>query len=304
MAPDHATGYQELGAFRTPDSRESLPKTARLGYACADADRSAPPEFWECRLLEEPSMSESYRALCTDFYVNQKVGVKMELPRTRETILDLFERIRKQFPAMTTFRRYRDELALESTQSEMPHRWLAVRGTSIRSGTVNASTMEEAYALHKQILTISPAFLSISPLDVDYVELLYGFDLQAGGNHDAIVLDALLPGSPLAAFLDIPEATPTDYQPLVGLTFGKGRDIEVYFEVKTRPAEGRPRDPESNTDPISVYLTLRKFGAIDDVKELPTTLTRLAKLGESLIEHRVVPGLLVPIREAIGSSNA
>ena len=27
---------------------------------------------------------------------------------------------------MTTFRRYRDELALESTQSEMPHRWLAI----------------------------------------------------------------------------------------------------------------------------------------------------------------------------------
>ena len=249
-------------------------------------------------------MSESYRALCTDFYVNQKIGVKMELPRSRETILDLFERIRKQFPGMTTFRRYRDELALESAQSEMPHRWLAIRGTSIRSGTVNASTMEEAYALHKQLLTIAPAFLSISPLDVDYVELLYGFDLQATGNHDAIVLDALLPGSPLAAFLDIPEATPTDYQPLVGLTFGKGHDIEVYFEVKTRPPEGRPRDPESNTDPISVYLTLRKFGAIDDTKELPGILTRLAKLGESLIEHRVVPGLLVPIREAIASGNA
>lgn len=248
-------------------------------------------------------MGESYRALCTDFYVNQKVGVKMELPRTRETILDLFERIRKQFPAMTTFRRYRDELALESTQAEMPHRWIAVRGTSIRSGTVNAGTLEEAYALHKQILTLAPNYLSVSPLDVDFVELLYGFDIHATGNHDAIVLDALLPGSPLAALLDIPDATPADYQPLVGLTFGKGRDIEVYFEVKTRPPEGRPRDPEGG-EPISVYLTLRKFGAIDDVKELPGVLTSLSRLGERLIDERVVPGLLVPIREALGSGNA
>ena len=34
-------------------------------------------------------MTDSYRALCTDFYVNQKISVKMELPRTRETVLDL-----------------------------------------------------------------------------------------------------------------------------------------------------------------------------------------------------------------------
>ncbi|MFO0833278.1 MAG: hypothetical protein U0637_15710 [Phycisphaerales bacterium] len=248
-------------------------------------------------------MGESYRALCTDFYVNQKVGVKMELPRTRETILDLFERVRKQFPSMTTFRRYRDELALESAQSEMPHRWIAIRGTSIRSGTVNAETMEDAYALHRQILTLVPNYLSVSPLDVDFIELLYGFDIHATGNHDAIVLDALLPGSPLAALLDIPDATPADYQPLVGLTFGQGRDIEVYFEVKTRPPEGRAREVGSG-EPISVYLTLRKFGAIDDVKELPNVLGRLSRLGERLIEERVVPGLLVPIREALGSGNA
>jgi hypothetical protein len=248
-------------------------------------------------------MSDSYRALCTDFYVNQKVAVKMELPRTRETILDLFERVRRQFPEMTTFRRYRDELALESSQSEMPHRWMAVRGTTIRSGTVNAESLADAYALHKHLLEVAPNYLSISPLDVDYVELLYGFDLLAGGNHDAIVLDALLPGSPLAALLDVPNAQPADFQPLVGLSLGKGRDVEVYFEVKTRPAEGRGRESDGASEPISVYLTLRKFGAISDVKEMPRVLTDLARIGEELVEQRVVPGLLVPIREAIGSGN-
>ena len=34
-------------------------------------------------------MSESYRALCSDFYVNLKLGVKMELPRGRDTVLEL-----------------------------------------------------------------------------------------------------------------------------------------------------------------------------------------------------------------------
>jgi hypothetical protein len=254
-------------------------------------------------------MSDSFRALCTDFYVNQKLAVKMELPRSRETILDMFERVRRQFPSMTTFRRYRDELALESPQTEMPHRWMAVRGTTIRSGTVNAESLTETYALHRHLLEIAPPFLSISPLDVDSIELLYGFDLAASGNHDAIVLDALLPGSPLAALIDIPEAMPADFQPQVGLTFGKHRDVEVYFEVKTRGVESRKREGQPLTEaapgePISVYLTLRRFGAISHTRELPEILSTLAKLGEDLVEHRVVPGLLVPIREAIASGNA
>ena len=45
-------------------------------------------------------MSESYKALCNDFYVNMKLALKLELPKSRETVLDLYERVRKQYPAM------------------------------------------------------------------------------------------------------------------------------------------------------------------------------------------------------------
>ena len=37
-------------------------------------------------------MATSFGALCTDFYINQKVGLKMDLPADRETILHLFDR--------------------------------------------------------------------------------------------------------------------------------------------------------------------------------------------------------------------
>lgn len=248
-------------------------------------------------------MSESYRALCTDFYVNLKVSLKMELPRTRETVLDFFERTRRQFPGMNQFRRYRDELALESPQADAPHRWLALRSSNIRAGCVNPGELPEAYTLHKHVLETAPAYLSVSPLDVEYVELLYGFDLSAQGNHDAIVLDALIPGSPLSALLEIHGATPIDCQPVVGLSLGPKADTEVYFEVKTRSSGQPQRDPETG-DPISIYLTLRRFGPFTDVKELPAALASMAEQGEDLMEHRVVPGLLVPIREAIASGNS
>jgi hypothetical protein len=248
-------------------------------------------------------MTESYRALCNDFYVNLKLAVRMDLPRTRETVLDLFERIRRQFPRMDAFRKYKDELALESPQHEMPHRWVAVRANSVRSGIVNPETMEEAYALHRHVLDAAPTYMSIPALDVDFVELLYGFDLAATGNHDAIVLDALVPGSPLAALLDIPNATPIDCQPLVGLSLGKRGDTEVYFEVKTRNARGQgPREPDA-PEPISIYATFRKFGSFADTKDLGGVVSRLSKIGEDIVEHRVVPGLIVPIREVIGSGH-
>jgi hypothetical protein len=39
---------------------------------------------------ETLAMADSYRALCSDFYVNLKLNLKLDLPRERQTVLDLF----------------------------------------------------------------------------------------------------------------------------------------------------------------------------------------------------------------------
>ena len=116
----------------------------------------------------------------------------MELPTNREPILELFERTRRTYPAMNAFRKYKDELALESAANATPHRWVAVRSSSVRAGVVNPSTAEDMYSIHRTSFEVSPYFLSISPLDIEYIELLYGFDLSAQGSHDEIVAKALL----------------------------------------------------------------------------------------------------------------
>jgi hypothetical protein len=249
---------------------------------------------------------QSIKALCTDFYVNMKVGVKMELPRTRETVLDLFERVRRQHPQMRSFRKYRDELALESTPGEFPQRWVALRSTSVRSGVVNAESFAECYELHKHVLHVAPAYLTLSPLDVEHIELLYGFDLSASGNHDEIVMDALLSGSPMHTMLDLPESQPSKFEPSVTMLLGKNRDIEATFEVRTRAgdsrgAEARPRDVEPGSEPISVYLLLRKHGSMTDLNELTQVLERLSRLGEALVSKRVLPGVISPLRQAIAA---
>jgi hypothetical protein len=252
-------------------------------------------------------MTDSYRALCSDFYVNQKLSVKLDLPRERQTILDLCDRLRRQFPGMSQFRRYREELALESPASAEDNRWVAVKANNIRSGVVNPGSFEDAYALHRCVLQIAPFFLSVSPLDVDYIELLYGFDLPAERNHDEIVFEALVSGAPLARLLEIPGAEPSDCQPLIGLVIrdraGMDGPIEVGFEVKTRSGSREGRHTDGGPTPISVYLTLRKFGPVGDVKELPDVLALLARHGETIISTRVIPDIVVPIRHAMGTSS-
>lgn len=243
-------------------------------------------------------MPDSYRALCSDFYVNQKLSLKLDLPRERQTVLDLFDRVRRQYTAMSQFRRYKDEVALETEPNADQNRWVAIRTNNIRSGMVNPETLTEAYTLHAHVLEVAPYFLSISPLDVDYQELLYGFDIQSERAQDEVVYDALIAHTPLASLLDVPEARVADCQPLFGMTVKDGDgEVEVSYEVKTRSAGRGGRGDE----PISIYLTLRKFGPVAEIRQLPEVLKQLARLGEELVESRAVPHLVVPIRDAAGA---
>jgi len=246
-------------------------------------------------------MPSTYRALCSDFYINSKLNVRMELPTNREPILELFERTRRTYPAMNAFRRYKDELALEAAPNATPHRWIAIRSASVRAGVVNPNTSDEMYSIHRTSMEISPYFLSISPLDIEYIELLYGFDLTARGNHDAIAANALLGGSPMAALFESDGIDIVDCQPTMGMKLVDDQGIEAHFEVKTR-SKGK-KDTEANPEPISVYLTLRKHDPVTDLSALTEQLNELIERGQNLVDEYALPNLLMPLREEIASGS-
>ena len=247
-------------------------------------------------------MTTSFGALCTDFYINQKLALKMDLPEDRETILHLLDRVRKDAPNMDRFRRYDDELALESSRRNPDYRWLAIRRTSLRSGHVNPPSMNEAYRLHRLMLEIAPYHLTISPLDVDYLELLFGFDLECKGNHDEVVYDALVAESPMADLLKVPGSGILEAQPLFGISLNESGDLQASFEVKTRTKTKRGRNSRRyKQEPISVFLTVRKYGPIDKIDELVDVFSLLSDHAETLATERLVPCLLTPISRQITS---
>ncbi|MEO0512132.1 MAG: hypothetical protein AAF108_04465 [Planctomycetota bacterium] len=258
---------------------------------------------------DEISPLGSARALVNDAYVNLKLLLKLDVPEQRETLLDLFDRVKRFDKSMDQFKRYEDELALETAPTVQPYRWLAIRQRNIRCGVVNPETPAQATALHRHLLEVAPFYLSISPLDVECVEVLFGLDLAAPGNHDQIVFDALHAGprsGPLAALLDAERVI--DCQPMVGFECrpeDDGPPIEAHVEVKTRsraPRRGEDvpgPEPSGSTEPISVYLIVRHTSGITDVSTLPAVYDRLVRAGAELLDDRVLPRIIVPLREEI-----
>ncbi len=262
----------------------------------------------------EPTDPRSYSALATDFFVNQRLNLKMDLPTERETILNMFDRVRREFPEMKRFKRNQGTLALESDLAPGTgggeQLWIELRKTSIRSGSANPSSTKASYGLHALVLETAPYFLSISPLDVDFIELMFGLDVACAANHDALVFEALMGDSPMSKLMrptgkNTPDAMASAFaiesQPLLGVSLDEHGEVQAHFEIRTRTTPSKQRAGEFEAAPISIYLILRKYGAPTDINELPAILKQLTSTGEELLEQRVIPHLLTPIREAVSN---
>src|SRR5581483_4107708 len=113
-------------------------------------------------------MSNPYGSFCDDFYVNMRLGSQLALPHQRETLLHLFERIQKEFPSMSRFRKNDSgEFNLEEDRSSHSYRWAAVETKRLASGHVNPGSLEEALKLHTLLLQLAPYHLGISPIEID-----------------------------------------------------------------------------------------------------------------------------------------
>jgi hypothetical protein len=246
-------------------------------------------------------MATAYGALCTDFFVNQKLSLLLDLPSERETILGLFDRIRKERPQMHRLRRLDGELSLESKEDEPHYEWLALRRTSIRSGSVNPEALEDASKLHEMILHVAPFFLTISPIDIEYLEVVFGFDLETEANRNEVAFDALMGDAAIAGIVDRDRDALLDCQPYVSFALDESRQTHAIIDVKTRVRASEQQSGRFQNNPITVYCTVRRHGPFKSVDELPQVFGRLMKRAERLADERVVPKVLMPIRDVIMS---
>ena len=146
-----------------------------------------------------------YSSLCDDFYVNMNLSTEMELPASRETVLHFFERVQKTYPTMRNFYcRDRGDFILEEDKDEGNYRWSTIEPRRVCSGYVNPESVDDAMRQHELILDLAPYMLSVSPLDCEALDLLYGFDFTYRGNHNELIAEALGIGPALDRILEVP----------------------------------------------------------------------------------------------------
>ncbi|HZZ43764.1 MAG TPA: hypothetical protein VFE58_12570 [Tepidisphaeraceae bacterium] len=247
-------------------------------------------------------MAVPYSSFCDDFYVNMRLGSQLQLPHQRETVLHFFERLQKDFPGMTRFRKADNgELSLEEDRSSNSYRWATLEQKRLSSGHVNPASIEDSLRVHKLMLDMAPCHLGISPVEVDYLDVLFGFDMAFAGNHDEIIAESMLVESPLASLLEEQGAKAVDFQPTITVALSEDCRLQARVDVVTRTNSYQVRTGDYSEDVISVYVILRRYWGDRPKEPMDQMLEQMAERTDDLCSRVVIPRILRPISAAISS---
>src|SRR3954469_14721288 len=247
--------------------------------------------------------TQPFSAFCDDFYVNMRLGSQLALPNNRETLLHFFERVQKGFPHLTRFRKNGDgtEFNLEEDRSGSGYRWISLESRRLTSGHVNPATVEDSLKLHNLLLDMAPHHLGMSPIEIDYLDILFGFDLAFGGNHDEIIAESLFTESPLTCLTEEPGARAVDFQPTGTVALSEDCRLQARIDVVTRTNSYQVRTGDYGDDVISVYLILRRYWGDRPREPMQNLLKQMSERAEQLVESHIIPRVLRPISSAIAS---
>ena len=243
-----------------------------------------------------------YSSLADDFYVNMNLNTEMPLPNGRDTVLQFFERVQKSYPSMRNFyTRENGDFVLEEDKDQGHQRWLSLEPRRVCSGYVNAETIESAVEQHKLILQLVPYMLSVSPLDCEALDFMFGFDFNYRGNHDELVAEALGTSGAFEGLIDIGDAKILNFEPSLTITLDEDCRLQARLMVETRTNAYQVRRGEFPEDQISVYFTVRQYGSLNQAASFEDTLVELQRHSESLMDSYVIGQVLVPLSQAIST---
>ena len=241
-----------------------------------------------------------YASLADDFYVNMNLATEMELPGQRETILHFFECVQKKYPSMRKFYcRDKRDFVLEEDKDQGRYRWAAVETKRLCSGQVNPTSLEAVLDQHRLVLDLAPPLLSISPLDCEALDLLFGFDFAFRGNHNALLAEALGVGSAFDRVAEIPGGRVINYEPSLTISLDEDCRVQVRVSTETRTNAFQVRTGEFAEEQLSVYVTARQYGSLDPQMSYVEAINRLAKVAQEVVDSCVIEQILRPLARTI-----
>ena len=243
-----------------------------------------------------------YSADADDFYVNVNLNTEMELPNGRDTVLHYFEQMKKAYPELRNFyTRENGDLVLEGDKEEGRYRWLAIEPRRLCSGQVNPESLDEAYGQHELVLELAPHLLTISVLDCEALDVMYGFDFTYRGNHDELVAEALGVGPAFEGLLEVPGARVLNFEPSITMILDESCRLQCRFSIETRTNAYQIRTGDFPEEQISVYFTVRQYWGTGPERSFLDSFRRQKAIGEEILSERIVPRIVRPLAAAIGS---
>ncbi len=246
-------------------------------------------------------MSVDYNCLCDDFYIDMHINTELDLPTERDTILNFFERIQKQFPSMCCFyRRESNEYCLEEDRNAGQYRWIAMETDRIGSGVVNPSNFEDAYSQDRLVLELAPYMLGINHLDIDSLDVTFAMDFDYIGSHDEIIAEALFGSTAFSCLLDMPSASPVSFSPAVVVALSEDcrTQARVSVESKTGIIENGKQKSKSD-EAISLFFTIRQYPSSTEKFDAMTSFEHQCRLAEELMAEKIIPNFVQPLTSVI-----
>ncbi len=241
-----------------------------------------------------------YSALSDDYYVNMNLNTEMDLPQSRDTVLHFFEQVQKHYPSMHNFYgRERGELVLEEDKEQGSYRWATVETRRICSGQVNPSSIDDALAQHRMVLEQAPFSLSISPLDCESLNVMFGFDFTYRGNHNQLLVEALGLPPAFERISEIPGASVICNEPSIQLSLDDDCQVQCRLSVETRTSAYHVKTGEYPEEQLSVYLTARRYGSLAAGETFVSAMNRLADTCRELVDAHIIDHILRPLQETI-----
>jgi len=243
-----------------------------------------------------------YSSLSDDFYVNMNLTTEMELPGNRESVLHFFERLQKKYPTMRNFYcREKGDFILEEDKERGQYRWATIEHRRLSSGQVNPATVDEALDQHRLVLELAPYMLSLSTIDCEALDLLFGFDFTYRGNHNQLVAEALGVSPGLERVLDVPGATIVNYEPSLTLAIDDECRTQCRLSIETRTNAFQIRTGDFPEEQLSVYVTARRYGALGQDVSFAQVLESLSKVCHDMVDGHVAENILRPLARAINA---
>ncbi len=244
-----------------------------------------------------------YSSLSDDFYVNMNLSTEMDLPTGRDSVLHFFERLQKQYPTMRHFYgREKGDFILEEDKDQGHYRWSTIEARRLCSGHVNPRNIDDAIEQHRLVLELAPYMLSLSPIDCEAMDLLFGFDFTYRGNHNQLVAEVLGMSHAFERLSEVPGGMIVAYEPTITLALDEDCRMQCRLSIENRTNAYQIRTREFPEEQLSVYVTARRYGGLPPDQTYVQVLESLKNVCCDMIDNYVSESILQPLARAIAAN--